>query len=124
MTGPVLWRISEVPLTTFDSCLWLQNGLWQAIRAVFMSSQHKSIIDPEFWQIVQDKLAANRRRNCCFFPLPEPSGDVRPRRFRDSEGTQKVQKVLLFCVLKIVVFVDDGICFGCNSAVIRPTELW
>jgi hypothetical protein len=38
MTGPVLWRISEVPLTTFDSCLWLQNGLWQAIRAVFMSS--------------------------------------------------------------------------------------
>jgi hypothetical protein len=39
MTGPVLWRISEVPLTTFDSCLWLQNGLWQAIRAVFMSLQ-------------------------------------------------------------------------------------
>jgi hypothetical protein len=38
MTGPVLWRICEVPLTTFDSCLWLQNGLWQAIRAVFMSS--------------------------------------------------------------------------------------
>ena len=38
--------------------------------------QHKSIIDPEFWEIVQDKLAANRRRNCCFFPLPEPSGDV------------------------------------------------
>jgi hypothetical protein len=35
-----LWRISEVPLTTFDSCLWLQNGLWQAIRAVFMSSHN------------------------------------------------------------------------------------
>ena len=47
-----------------------------------------------------------------------------PGWFHDSEGTQEVQKLLLFSVLKIVVFVDDGICFGCNSAVIRPTELW
>jgi hypothetical protein len=31
-TDDRFWRIPEVPLTTFDSCLRLQNGLWQAIR--------------------------------------------------------------------------------------------
>jgi len=58
--------------------------------------QHKSIIDPEFWQIVQDKLAANRRRNCCFFPLPEPSGDIRPRMVPRLRGNAESSEGLAF----------------------------
>jgi site-specific DNA recombinase len=44
--------------------LMLQNRLYRgevAHKDQIYPGQHEAIIDPELWQMVQDKLAANRR---------------------------------------------------------------
>jgi hypothetical protein len=45
--------------------LMLQNRIYRGEivhQGTAYPGQHKAIIDPELWQIVQDKLVANRRK--------------------------------------------------------------
>jgi site-specific DNA recombinase len=56
--------------------LMLQNRTYRGEivhQGTAYPGQHKAIIDPELWQIVQDKLAANRRERSLAVGAPAPS---------------------------------------------------
>src|ERR1700720_1371271 len=54
----------------------LQNRIYRGDivhQGVAYSGQHQAIIDPELWQIVQDKLAANRQEGALAVGAEAPS---------------------------------------------------
>ncbi len=56
--------------------LMLQNRLYRgevAHQGNIYPGQHKAIIDPELWQVVQDRFAANRRARSLGISVEEPS---------------------------------------------------
>jgi site-specific DNA recombinase len=60
--------------------------------------QHKAILDPELWQIVQDKLTANRREHSLAVGAEAPSllagliGDSDGNRMTPTHATKKVKR--------------------------------
>jgi site-specific DNA recombinase len=56
--------------------LMLQNRIYRGEivhQGVAYSGQHQAILDPELWQIVQDKLAANRQERALAVGAEAPS---------------------------------------------------
>src|SRR5580692_8053426 len=59
-----------------DRYLTLQNRIYRGEithQGTAYPGQHKAILDPELWQIVQDKLTANRRERSLAVGAEAPS---------------------------------------------------
>jgi site-specific DNA recombinase len=83
----------------------LQNRIYRGEithQGTAYPGQHKAIIDPELWQIVQNKLAANRQEHSLAVGAEAPSllADRRCRRPSDDADPchKESQAILLLCL--------------------------
>src|SRR6202022_2624386 len=81
--------------------LLLQNRIYRGEivhQGEAYPGQHEAIIDPELWQIVQDKLTANRREHSLAVGAEAPSllagliGDSDGNRMTPPQATKKVKR--------------------------------
>jgi site-specific DNA recombinase len=81
--------------------LMLQNRIYRgeiAHQGTAYPGQHKAILDPELWQIVQDKLAANRREHSLAVGAEAPSllagliVDTDGHRMTPTHATKKAKR--------------------------------
>ena len=87
--------------------LMLQNRIYRGEithQGTAYPGQHKAILDPELWQIVQDKLTANRRERSLTVGAEAPSllagliADADGNRMTPAHATKKRQAILLLCL--------------------------